>query len=57
MLLYTDAALALMGDATAGQMETTLMEVVETTNEAFSNSEIPLHFSLVHAAKVMVQQY
>ncbi|CAM9903838.1 unnamed protein product [Sphacelaria rigidula] len=44
-----------MGDATAGQMETTLMEVVETTNEAFSNSEIPLHFSLVHAAKIQYQ--
>lgn len=57
MLLYTDAALAVMGDATAGEMETTLTKVVETTNEAFSNSEIPLKFSLVHVAKVRVQQY
>lgn len=52
MFLYTDAAMDLMGKITAAQMETALLAVLETTNEAFSNSEIPLVFSLVYIAKV-----
>lgn len=52
MLLYTDVAMALMGKVTAAQMETALTAVLETTNEAFSNSDIPLLFSLAHVAKV-----
>lgn len=37
---------------TAAQMETTIVESLVWTNEAFSNSEVPVTFNLVYTGMV-----
>lgn len=52
MLLYSESAMADLGDLSEDQMETELTAAISSTNEAFADSDIPLQFSLVHVQKV-----
>lgn len=52
MMLYSDLALVQLGDVSAAQMESTIIEGIVTSNAAFENSEISLEFSLVYVGQV-----
>lgn len=52
MILYSTAALEILGDITTEQMETRIAEAFVTTNQAMINSEIKLGVELVHVAQV-----
>lgn len=52
MFLYTPEVMALLGDISAMQMVSFLSAALALTNEAMTNSDIGVEFSLVFAGLV-----
>lgn len=56
-MLYSEMALEQLGDISDEQMTTIITEAIASTNEAFINSDIDVHYRLVHVAKVWMKPF
>lgn len=54
LMLYSEKVLEQQGNISGEQMTTIITDAIASTNEAFINSGIDMHFRLVHVAKVWI---
>ena len=57
LMLYSEMAQEMLGDISDEQMITVITDAIASTNEAFVNSDIDVHYRLVHVAKVRVTTF
>lgn len=55
LMLYSEMALEQLGNISGAQMTTIITDAIASTNEAFTNSGIALHFRLVGVEKVRMK--
>lgn len=51
-MLYSEAALVLLGNVTPAQMVTTIVDAIASSNLALKNSQVPMVFQLAYVGKV-----
>lgn len=51
-MLYSDAAMSVLGIQNETQMATFIADAIDSSNEALTNSDIPMEFDLVHVGEV-----